>query len=226
MYDIVCEVHPYKRKKYKKKRKRKGLIIFLSVLLFIIFLVTLHLKVNVDPLIQKISEQRVKAKVGSIIDLTAAEVFDNNFTYRDFVTVDKDSAGNVALIQTNSVLINYAARNLSLKTQEKINAEKAIDTNVPLGAFSGVAALAGYGGQVAVKAVPLGAVTYDYFSEFESAGINQTIHRLYLNVKAEIELVLPGNNSSFINQTKIIIAENIIVGKIPQFYIDSLQTNR
>ena len=55
-------------------------------------------------------------------------------------------------------------------------------------------------------------------SEFISQGINQTLHRLYLQIDCEISILTPFNtiNESISNQ--LILAENIIVGEIPETY--------
>ena len=50
------------------------------------------------------------------------------------------------------------------------------------------------------------------------SGINQTLHKLYLDIKCEISILTPFNtiNESISNQ--LIIAENVIVGNIPETY--------
>lgn len=55
-------------------------------------------------------------------------------------------------------------------------------------------------------------------SEFTSQGINQTLHRVYLQVKCEVSILTPFENikKDIINQ--VLLAENVIVGKIPSTY--------
>ena len=69
--------------------------------------------------------------------------------------------------------------------------------------------------------LPIGNITCKFTSEFKSAGINQTNHKLYLTVNSNVSVILPIENQIIQTQTQIMIAESIIVGKIPQTYLNS-----
>lgn len=58
----------------------------------------------------------------------------------------------------------------------------------------------------------------DLKSEFTSQGINQTLHRIYLNVKCRVNILTPFQDleKEIINQ--VLLAENVIVGRIPNTY--------
>ena len=62
-------------------------------------------------------------------------------------------------------------------------------------------------------------------SGFEEAGINQTNHKLYLTVCSNVSVILPLENKVVDTQTQILIAESIIVGKIPDTYLNSPSTD-
>ena len=63
---------------------------------------------------------------------------------------------------------------------------------------------------------PIGFIEARYSSEFESAGINQTRHKIYINVKTKIRIIIPLKSSDIEVSNEIPIAETIIVGKIPK----------
>ena len=71
------------------------------------------------------------------------------------------------------------------------------------------------GPKVPVKIEPIGNVVTSYESKFESAGINQTRHKIYLNISAKVRLKLPMNNDDIDVTTQIPVSDTIIVGKIP-----------
>ena len=57
-------------------------------------------------------------------------------------------------------------------------------------------------------------------------GINQTLHRVYLNLTTNINILTPFNVIQDKYDNKILLAESIIVGKIPDtyyYYDDILQ---
>lgn len=55
-------------------------------------------------------------------------------------------------------------------------------------------------------------------SEFISKGINQTLHRVYLQVKCNVNIVTPFDSIAKDITNQVLLMENIIVGKIPDTY--------
>lgn len=86
------------------------------------------------------------------------------------------------------------------------------------GSFTGISLLAGRGPGVKIKISSAGNVETDLKSEFISQGINQTLHRVYLQVKCEVSILTPFKNITKDITNQILIAENVIVGKIPSTY--------
>ena len=86
------------------------------------------------------------------------------------------------------------------------------------GSFTGISLLSGRGPGVKIRISSIGNVETDLRSEFTSQGINQTLHRVYLQVKCEVSILTPFENikKDIINQ--VLLAENVIVGKIPSTY--------
>lgn len=86
------------------------------------------------------------------------------------------------------------------------------------GSFTGIKLLSGRGPGIKIKISSIGNVKTDLKSEFSSKGINQTLHRVYLKVDCEVSILTPFNNITKSISNQILIAENVIVGDIPQTY--------
>ena len=86
------------------------------------------------------------------------------------------------------------------------------------GSFTGMKLLAGIGPKIKITISSIGNVKTDLKSEFSSKGINQTLHRVYLQVDCEVNILTPFNNISKRITNQILIAENVIVGNIPDTY--------
>lgn len=86
------------------------------------------------------------------------------------------------------------------------------------GSFTGIKLLAGKGPGVKIQISPVGSVETDLRSEFTSQGINQTLHRVYLDVKCKVNILTPFKDieKEIVNQ--VLLVENIIVGRIPETY--------
>lgn len=78
--------------------------------------------------------------------------------------------------------------------------------------------MAGKGPGVKIKISAIGDVETDLRSEFTAQGINQTLHRVYLQVKCKVDILTPFDDieREIINQ--VLLLENVIVGHIPDTY--------
>ena len=92
---------------------------------------------------------------------------------------------------------------------------------VPLGAFTGVEAWAGFGPKITLKIIPISNVECRFVSEFEGAGINQTKHSIYLEIVADISIIMPSGTSNFASLTEVLICESVLVGKVPDTYLQA-----
>ena len=72
-----------------------------------------------------------------------------------------------------------------------------------------------------VHILPIGNVKANYKSIFEDAGINQTRHIIFIEIIADIKIILPMKNAVINNTIDIYVAENIIVGKIPEVFLNT-----
>jgi hypothetical protein len=65
-----------------------------------------------------------------------------------------------------------------------------------------------------------GSASTDIVNEFHTAGINQTRHLMILNVKTKIYIIMQSGNITAETENSIVIAETVIVGKVPEIYSD------
>lgn len=78
----------------------------------------------------------------------------------------------------------------------------------------------GFGPDVTIKITPIGMANYDFVSFFQSAGINQTLHKIYIDVYADVSIVTPIDQPTIQVKAEVLVCENLIVGKIPQTYLN------
>lgn len=86
------------------------------------------------------------------------------------------------------------------------------------GSFTGFKLLAGRGPGIKIRISSIGNVKTDLRSEFIAQGINQTLHRIYLQVDCEVSILTPFDNITQSISNQVLIAENVIVGRIPNTY--------
>jgi sporulation protein YunB len=127
----------------------------------------------------------------------------------------------VTSITTNSLKINRIARDTAYLSQENLNKMSAEGIMVPIGALTGIEALAGFGQKINIKIIPISNVECRFVSKFEEAGINQTKHSLYLELVSDISIILPSKSTNLASTTEVLICESVIVGKIPDTYLQT-----
>jgi len=92
---------------------------------------------------------------------------------------------------------------------------------IPIGTFTGMPILVGRGPDVNIRLMPIGSVYSNFISQFVTAGINQTNHRIYLNIETKVSLILPVVHKTISSVANIMICESIIIGKVPDTYLNS-----
>ena len=141
--------------------------------------------------------------------------------YDDLVSITRNERGEIIAVSANALKINQIARDTASISQANLKNLSLNGIPVPLGALSGLEALAGVGPSVNFKIIPVSSVTCDFSSEFKSVGINQIKHSIYLNVVADISIVMPSRTENFAVITEILVGESVIVGTVPDAYLQS-----
>ena len=206
----------------RKKPLRKFKKIFVLLLIFSTSIILLVYALNsVSPTIVAFSEAKIKSLTTSAVNSAIFEVMAEPLNYGDLITIEKNDSGEITLIQANSMVINKLARDMAQSTETYITKMGEQEIKIPIGTLSGSPLLSGKGFDVTVKVLPIGSVKCKFISEFESAGINQTRHKIYLDVIASISIVLPTSQSTVKIDTPVLVSESIIIGKVPETYLSA-----
>ena len=202
--------------KNKRALKNKKLFKFLLVIL-IIFTIFVVVVKAVTPVFNRLCLDKAKS-IATIItnDETTNAIVD--YKYSDFVVIHKDTDGNILMIESNMKNINIVISDVANRIQKSIDSTEAEELSISLGSFTGIGILSGRGIKVPIRISTIGNVKTNVRSEFVSQGINQTLHRLYLDIESEISVLTPFNTVKDSITNQLILAENIIVGEIPETY--------
>ena len=141
--------------------------------------------------------------------------------YEDLVSVERDESGAITAVSANALKINKIARDTASISQSNLKNLSLNGIPIPLGALTGIEALAGLGPPIQFRIIPVSSVACDFTSTFESVGINQTKHSVYLNVIADISIVMPSRTENFAVTTEILVGESVLVGKVPDTYLQT-----
>ena len=197
----------------KNKRKMAMILIFITAII-----VSGKMMLDaVNPIFDTLCENEAKSLATIISNEQATNVM-REHSYDELFTVEKDSNGNVTMIKSNVIPINEIISNVAIKIQEEINKQGRKDIQIALGSFTGIKLLAGRGPGIQIRISTVGNVETDLRSEFQAQGINQTLHRIYLQVKCEVSILTPFKDITRDITNQVLIMENVIIGTVPDTY--------
>lgn len=208
------ELRRYSARARRRRWGRRLLLIALLVLALFLLIDR-----NFKPLVFSLAEARSAAMASQVLSGAVAEALGDGVGYDDLMTVRMDEKGQVALLSANTVRMNMLADKAgeaALRRLKKMSSEQIL---VPLGAALGMTLFAGSGPGVPVSIVPIGSISTDFETEFESCGINQTRHKVYLQVTASIRIVIPTGAKTTQVTANMLVAESIIVGSVPEGFV-------
>ena len=208
----------YKRKHGKFHRKPIKLLITLLIISTAIF--TLF-EFKARDLVHNTVENELEIHAMKAIDEAVAEVLsDEEIKYESLIVKTIADNGSVTSLSTDTASVNILKSHLSLRITDKIRRESYVRIGVPAGAFTGLVLLSSSGPDIHVSLNLNGSVTTSIKSQFVSAGINQTLHRLYLVVDADVSLTCPIINYETNIITEYELCNTVIVGSTPTVFAD------
>lgn len=200
--------------KYQKNLKK---MIRITIILLIAFLVVNIVLKAVEPMIDTQCVSMAKSIATKISNEQATSVMEK-YDYEDLMKVTKDKEGNIKMLSSNMIVINQIISDIPILIQDKLDKLENSKFCIKLGSFTGSKILAGRGPDIEIKMSTIGHIETNLKSEFVEAGINQTLHRIYLEVRCRVVILTPFHSmeEEIINQ--VLLAEGVIVGNIPSTY--------
>ena len=182
-----------------RNRSLKGVGIFFTLffLIFLIWLIFTKLQPSFIEYAKVYSNNIANEVVNSAVD----DVFVKE-EYQSLAKIMENSSENIKAIETDTAKINRLKSAIMQSMQKNIDSHKSDTVYVPLGSCSNLYFLAGLGPKVS----------------FDSVGINQVKHKLYLDVSMKMSFVGMMFAQSDTVETSVLLNETIIVGDTPTYY--------
>lgn len=209
-----------------KNSRKKQKIAKIFIIIVIAFSTVKIVLDAILPIFDTLCKDKAKS-IATIISNEQATNVMREHSYDELFTVEKDNDGNITMIKSNVFPINEIISDVAIKIQNEIDKRGREDISIALGSFTGFKLLSGKGPGVPIRISTIGNVETDLKSEFTSQGINQTLHRVYLQVVCEVSILTPYEDITEKITNQVLIAENVIVGKIPNTYynLEGIDTN-
>lgn len=201
-------------------KKRRPILLGMAAALLLLLLGWWYLDGNLTKVVLSLADARARSLAVQILNESVEETLTSGVSYDQLMAVTKGPDGSVRLIQANTAEMNRLASHVTLLAQKKLEELEDQSISVPLGSALGLTIFAGAGPRIQVRILPVGAVIPRFDTEFQTAGINQTRHKLLLTLTATVRLVIPTGAAVMEATTQMAVAESIIVGQVPDSFVD------
>ena len=204
---------------HKVIQKKSRWRIALALLLVIVLALVIWMDGNLKPVVVSMAEAQCRALAVGVLNASIRTVLNSGIDYGDLMEVRFDDSGRVTMMQANTVRMNALSTSISKEALDGLQKLNVARIGIPLGSALGSKIFAGEGPRIPVKVYPVGAVNAGFSSEFETSGINQTRHKVFLQITTTVQIVIPTDARTVSVTESVLVAESIIVGQVPErFY--------
>lgn len=205
-----------------KSHVSRDLIFFIILALFLFSVIRLFLffDQNLRPTILSVAAARADVIATEAINSAVSDKVARNILYKDLILLEKNRDGKIIMAQTNNMEVNRLMAETTMRVQETLATLKGEVIYIPLGQALGSYLLANYGPRIPISLVPIGFVNTNIIDTFEEAGINQVRHKIYLDIHAEVQVIIPFVSTVTKVSTTVPIVDAIYPGDVPDTVIN------
>lgn len=173
------------------------------------------------PTVVALAQSRVENTVTGIINRAVTDTLTAEaISYSELVILEKNEAGQVTVLTTDSARLNVLRTEILEDILCEVKSLDGQDLGIPLGSLTGLASASNLGPNIPVRVLTAVTPSADFRNVFTSAGINQTLHQIMLEVQVEVTLLIPGGTVETVVEAQVCAAETLLVGSVPETYLE------
>lgn len=203
----------------KLGKKRSFLRIKLFAAAVILTVAAFMIDARIRPMVQTYAVNQAANRVTEIINQSVyEELTENTVEYAELVRLSYSGDGSVSALQTNMLELNRLQSSITKRIIHHVMEFDFQTISISTGALIGGPLFSGRGPDIQIKLVPANFIQTRIGNNFEDSGINQTRHQIVMDINLTVTAVMPGYRSSSTVNTNVVLAETIIVGKVPEAF--------
>lgn len=200
----------------------RKLLYFVLLILFLLLTIFFILRSKYRLVIEELAQTQIKNTTSDLTnDAIAKQIESGEIQYDRIVFFEKDLEGRITALKTNMSEVNRLKTDILNIINDEILALDHSDIGIPLGSLFFPEVLSGRGPAIPVNILSIRNSDASFVSHFSQAGINQTLHRLNMEVSIDVAVLVLGQTSSFTINSEVVVAETVIVGDVPQTYLQT-----
>ena len=181
----------------------------------------LYLQLILSPLIVELAKAGVDNRASYIInEAIETQMQSDDIDYENIVFLEKDINGNITALKTNINEVNRLKTQILSVIDDMLLDLDVNEIGIPLGSLCIPELFSGMGPKLPVKVMSVSASDAEFHNEFSEAGINQTSHRMMMDVNITMTVLTPMGTESITVTSAVVVAETVIVGLVPESYVN------
>ena len=195
---------------------------FLLVVLLIAVCGVVLFRIRYESSIRNLAETQVKNSTSDLInDAIDEQIVSGNIQYDRIIYFEKDLDGQITALKTNMVEVNRLKTAILNLINDEILAIDSEELGIPIGSLVLPEIFAGRGPNIPINIISIRNSDGAFSSHFTEAGINQTLQKIVMDVSVDVSVLILGKTASFTVSSQVVVAETVIVGKVPDTFFQT-----
>ena len=177
------------------------------------------LRTRINPLTKELAQAKISDAASNVINRAVnQQIQQGDIRYEDMVELQRDNSGAITALTTNMQEMNRLKTQLLEILDDDIYDIEDDEISIPMGNLTGIQLLSGRGPSIPVKIIAVSSSDAQFQGEFSDAGINQTIHRIMMEVSLDLIVLLPSGTVTDRVSSQVCVAETVLLGPVPDTY--------
>lgn len=195
-------------------------LITLAVGLAVALVLIRMLEGRLRPMLEEAARTQVMNQMTAVLEQAATEELARQTAGgSSFICVERDADGAITSLSADTARLNLLRSQLVTAALEALEEVDVSAIQIPLGSLLDSELVWARGPSIHARALSVGTVSADFDSDFSSAGVNQTLYRIWLELSVPLTVMLPGGGVQVKLDSRLCLSETVIVGSVPSTYL-------
>ena len=178
------------------------------------------LEARLRPVLEEVARTQVVNQMTSVLEQAALkELSQQQAEDTAFVSIERDANGTITALTTDMTALNSLRAELVSNVLHALENVDVSTIQIPLGSLLDSELVWARGPAIHAQAMTVGTISAEFDSDFSAAGVNQTLYRIWLELSVPLTVILPGGSIAVQLDTRLCVAETVIVGNVPSTYL-------
>lgn len=221
--------HYWKRRSSRRMRRRErtggsrrpaAVLVTLLVAGLLAFGVIRGLETRLRPVLEEAARTQVVNQMTGVLEHAALEALSQQQVEdAALVSIERDADGAITALTTDMSKLNSLRTQIVSQVLQELECVDVSTIQIPLGSLLDSELIWARGPSIQARAMTVGTVSAEFESDFTAAGVNQTLHRIWLEMSVPLTVMLPGGEVQVELNSRLCVAETVIVGSVPSTYL-------